>query len=323
MTDEEIDKLLEQIESELNGDPEHDAEVLNSYGEKYRDVEGAESLMYQLARRLFNLYLQEEPDMPDLVYEDMVETLDEDFAEACDLITQKKYDEAAAKLDMLCAVIAIYPLEDDVIYTDFTSYLEAMLYQDYYSDMIGDTEIRRHPLKPGPILYTYGSLLIEMGYPEEAVDPLEMLFLLDPVCPKYMFELGEAYKRTERYEEAFNNALWCLNCATTNAELARCYRDMAYCLSEADNQEDAMMLYMLSLHFQSSRHAEAEIAWIRKNYNIDPEPWTMDRIRERCKEVEIPVGISEGVKRNSELLDLLNTAQDDPGEEPDENQKDE
>lgn len=307
MTEAEVNKLLSEMEKELNGDPEHDGEIMNSWAERYRDDPEAMPFIEEIGQRLFALAMEEDPDMPQQVFDNMVETADEDFEEACRLIDQKRYREASLKLAVLTELIKAFPLPDDAVWTDFTSFLESLIFQDIYSEQIGEREVLRHPMKPGPMLFTYGNLLIEMGKPDEALEPLELLALLNPVCMKYIFELGEAYKRTGQWEKAFNNALWGLSCATNRAELARCYRDMAYCLSEAGNYQDSVMLYMLSLHYQPSRQAEMEIAWLRRKYGVSPDGCNMDAIVERCNEVDIPIGISETVKRNIDFLETLNT----------------
>lgn len=306
MDETDVKKIMEEIERELTGDPDHDIDVLDTWGGRYRGKPDSEPLMREISKRIFDIVISEDPEEPQRIFDDMVATADEDFEEACRLIGQKRYDEAEAKLAVLTEVIKAYPLSEDAVWTDFTSYLESMIFQDYFSESIGDREIQRHPMHPGPILFTYGNLLIEMGKADEALYPLEMLDKLNPVCMKYIFELGEAYKRTGQMEEAFNNALWGLSCAANRAELARCYRDMAFCLSEAGNYEDAVMLYMLSLHYQASHQAEMEIAWIRKKSGVSSDGFNLDAIIERCAEVGIPVGISETVQRNIELLDALN-----------------
>ena len=144
-----------------------------------------------------------------------------------------------------------------------------------------------------------------MDRAEEALEPLEMLVDLDPVCPKYLFELGEAYKRSGKIKEAYDTAMQALECASSRAELARGYRDLAYCMAESDAYEDAVKLYLLSLHFQSSRNAEAEIAWIQKKKGVSADSYDDNAIIERCRELEIPLEISETVRKNMELLDLL------------------
>ena len=311
MTEAELKNLLTQMEAELNGDPDHDADIMNEWAERYRNVPDGEPFVSEIGRRLFALALEEGPEIPQMVFDDMVETAEEDYKAACRLIDQKDYEKAAAKLGVLTEVIASYPLSDDAVWKDFTSYLDALVFQDFFSEVIGDREVRRHPMHPGPILFTYGSLLIEMEDAEEALRPLGMLADLDPVCVKYLFELGEAYKRTGRIKEAFDNALWAASCAANRSDLARCYRDMAYCLSEAENYEDSAMLYMLSLHFQSSRHAESEIAWIRQKSGVSPEKYDLETIRQRCAEVGIPVGISDVVKRNIEFLKTIDQIEND------------
>ena len=305
MDENELNEILKKIESELNGDPEHDIEIWFEWGERYRGKPGAESLMEEIGERMIPLIIESEGDMPVQIYNDMMETADEDYEEACGLIRAGKYEEALPKLLVLTSLIKSCPLDSDYIWADFNSFLDSLVFQDYYSDMIGDREVLRHPMHPGRILYTCGSLLIEMNRAEEALEPLELLSDLDPVCPKYLFELGEAYKRTGQIKEAHDTAMWALACASTREELARGYRDLAWCMSESGAYEDSVMLYLLSLRRQSSRLAEAEVTWIRKKTGISPEDYDEDRIFERCRELKIPLEISETVRNNMELLDFL------------------
>ena len=144
-----------------------------------------------------------------------------------------------------------------------------------------------------------------MNRPEEAVEILQRLLTYDPVCPRFLFEMGEAYKRTGQLKEAVQTALWALSCASKREELARAYRDIAYCLTETEEYEDAVMLYMLSLRYQASRHAEAEIAWIQKKSGVSALGYNSETIRKRCAELNIPIGINETVKQNIELLNLM------------------
>lgn len=305
MTENELNEILKKIENELNGDPDHDSDIWNEWGERYRGQPGSEPLLKEIGRRIFSLALEEDDDLAQQIYNDMIETADRDYEEACRLIQRDQYEEALSKLLVLTGVIRSYPLDEEAVWADFNSYLDSLVFQDYYSDLIGDREIKRHPMHPGRILYTCGSLLIEMDRAEEALEPLEMLADLDPVCTKYLFELGDAYKRTGCIKEAYDTAMWALACASTREELARGYRDLAYCLTESGSYEDAVMLYMLSLRYQSSRQAGAEIAWIQKKAGVSANDFTDETIIERCKELNIPLEISQTVKKNMELLDLL------------------
>ena len=321
MEDAEIRKIMDQINSELNGDPDHDIEVLNNWGERYRNEPDAEQLMDQISHRLVELIMEEEGDLPQEIFENMLSTADEDYEQACLLIEHHKYEEALGKLLVLTELIRAYPLPDDAVWMDFNSYLDSLVYQDYYSEFNGDKEIRRHPMRPARILFTCGSLLIEMGRSEEALDPLKMLVSFDPVCPKYLFELGEAYKRMGELRDALENAVWALSCASTNDELARCYRDIGYCLSENGEYEDAMMFYMLSLHYKPSKQADMEIAWIQKKTGIKPNLFDIQKIMERCKELDIPVGVSETVQSNIDFLKLISGNVETENQQNDEEEK--
>lgn len=307
MSEEELQKIIKQIESELNGDPEHDAEIWNKWGEQYRGDQNAAALMNEIAQRLTAIILEQEGDLPEKIFADMVETADDDYAEACELIEEKQYEDALNKLLVLSELIRAYPLSEDAVWMDFTSYLESLVFQDYYSKQIGDREIRRHPMHPGQILYTCGHLLIEMGRPEEALDVLNLLCSFDPVCPKYLFELSEAYKRTGQLQDAYNTSAWALSCAADRKELARAYRDLAYCLTENGDYEDAILLYHLSQRFHATRQAEAELVWIKKKTGLTVDSFNEQAIQQRCEELNIPVGISETVRMN---IDFLNTISD-------------
>lgn len=305
MNNDDLNEIMKKIESELTGDPERDIDIYNGWGERYRGQPDTEPLLHEIGRRIFNIILEDDPDLPDEIFNDMVETADDDYAEACRLIDEKKYEEALSKLLLLAAVVRAYPLPGDSVWTDFHSYLDSLVYQDYFAEEIGEREINRHPMHPAQMLFTLGTLLIEMDRAEEAQEHLEMLLNLDPVCPEYIFELGEAYKRTGQFQDAYNNARWALQCVSNQAELARAYRDLAYCLCESNAFEDAVMLYMLSLRYQSTRHAEAEIAWIRKETGISSDKSNYETITNRCRELDIPIGISETVRRNLDFLRII------------------
>ena len=308
MNNAELKKILIQIENELTGDPEHDAGILDSWAERYRGDPNAEPLLNEISRHLVSLFMDEEGIMPDLVFEDMVATADDDYREACELINKGDYEEALQKLLVLTAVIRAYPCEENKVWTDLTSYRDYLLFREYFREEIKDFEIALHPMHPAEILFTCGRLLIEMNRSGEALDPLLMLNDLDPVCPRYLFELGEAYKRTGMPDEAWDTAQWALCCASDPKDLARAYRDLGYCLCESGSYRDAEIMYLLSLRFHSTRQAETEIFWIRKNAGISPETISDEMITARCAELDVPIGISDTVR---EIMAYIKSQKDD------------
>ena len=313
MNQTEIQKILKKIEAGLNGDPDHDAGMLLQWAEKYRNEPGAETLVKELGRQARILSREADDGLNEAVLRNTVLTAAEDHEEALRLIGQGLYDKALEKLLPLSELIDSYPLPDDAVWMDFNSYLDSLVYQDLFSEEIAGRQIGRHPMHPGHILYTAGSLLIEMNRAEEALQILQQLHGYDPVCPKYIFELGEALKRTGRIKEALENALWGLTCAANRADMARCYRDMGYCLTEAGDYENAAMLYQLSLLYEPSGHAENEIEWIRRTTGRDIR-FDSDTITALCEELGIPLELNETVLKNIELLKMLFPPEEEGGE---------
>ena len=227
------------------------------------------------------------------------------FYEAKDCIEYGNVDEALAVLAYARDEVEAFSLPDDCVWTDYERFLDGMIYNDYYAKEIDGREIRRHPMQPGQMLYLYGSLLIEANRPGDALEPLTLLVSLDPVSPKYLFELGEAYKRTGDFEKAYDLAKTACSFAANDRELARCYRDLGFCLSEQKDYENAAALYLLSLDYADTKQAKSELGWLSQNHGITLYDYGEDTVQHRCEALDIPVGISQLVKNNLALMELL------------------
>ena len=238
---------LDELRGELDGSPEHDREVLSRWAERYRGNPEAYPLLKEIGRLLFGLDAEENASLGQNALDSLRSVQERTLGEARRRVSRGKPGEALEMLAPAVKRIDQVPLSEDYVWMDFGRFLDGLLYQDYFSEEIGGREILRHPLQPGALLYLYGSLLIQLDRAEEAVEPLLRLVSLDPVCPKYLFELGEAYKRTGQLDDAYQAALLALHCAADGAELARAYRDIAFCLFETGVPEDAAALYRLSL----------------------------------------------------------------------------
>lgn len=298
-----LQNLKMQLHNQLNGTPEHDRNVLERWLEQYHGDPEAEPLLREIGQFLFQLDEEKNGQLTRQFLDETVRFAEQAFSAAQGQIELGKYEEALQALSPTVEMIDQFTFSDQYVWMDFNSMLDGLLYQDYFDHEINGREIRRHPLKPGKYLYAYGSLLVELGRAEEAIDPLELLLSFDPVCPKYLFELGEAYKRSGRLQDAFNTSLWAVSCASNHAEIARCYRDMAFCLSESASYEDAALLYQLSLGFQSSPRVEVELFWIAEKTGITPVKYSKDELLARCEMLGVPVGFSKIVLDNLKLLE--------------------
>ena len=236
---------------------------------------------------------------------DIVSAVNKDYDDACVLIDQQRYEEARQLLLPLVEKIRDFPLSEDTDWKDFERLPDALVYSACFGDADAGRKLVIHPLHPARILFTLGSLLIEMGRPDEALEPLQMLLVYDPVCPKYLFELGDAYKRVGMVHDAYSSASWALSFAANDEELARCYRDLGYCLAEMGSYEDAAMLNLLSLRYRLSRHAQEELDWLRKNHGVSADNFSEEMIRSRCGELGIQIGMSDVMRIIVSTLEKL------------------
>ena len=304
MNQEQLKELVEQLEQERNGDKEHDREVLMRWLENYRGDEDAEPLLMELGRQLYLLDEEDNSRMIEAYWEEKRKEVEEAEAKVDQHLMRGNRKAALDALEGIFEMVRDCPLPDSCVWMDFDSLLDGMVFQDYYSEEIAGREIVRHPLHPASSLYRYGHMLLAMGLYEEAHELLSLLVSLDPVCPKYMLELCEVYKKTGNLSDAYDGALWTLECAATSEQMAACYRLIAYCLEKNGEYQDAIAIYKLSLSFQSSPAAEAELAGIRKKNGSltgDSEP----DIAECCERLGIPMEISENVRMNQMLLKPL------------------
>jgi len=303
--DTEMQKRLQELNGELNGNSEHDRAILMKWAERLEGKTENAALLREIGRLLFRIDGAEAEQLTQQFIDQKLRAQDDALAEARRRMRLGKTEEALQLLQPLVREIGDAPLPDDCLWMDFHSYLDGLLFQDYFADEIEKRELRRHPLRPGKLLYTYACLLIERGLPDEALETLQKLIGLDPVCPEYLFELGEAYKRVGAFEEAYQTALWALECASTDAQAARCCRDLGYCLAETGAFEDASAIYQLSIRFQPSAQAEAELRWIGEQNGAPPVRYGDTELLQRCGRLGVPTGLSETVKRNLALLDSL------------------
>lgn len=315
MTEEQFRSLTEQLYSELNSDKEHDLTVLKAWAERYREDTEAEPILKEIGAALFRLDEEDNRDLTEQLLTEAREKSEYTLSLAQRMITAEKYESALETLKTAAGQIDDFQLPENCVWMDFDRMLDALVYQDYFADEIGDREIYRHPLHPAELLFTYGSLLISMGRAEEAIEPLTRLMTLDPVSPRYLFELGEAYKRIGDFQSAYGTAQLALACAADNEELARCFRDMAYCLSESEAYPDAICLYKLSLRFAESPLAESELSWIESKTGLSPEDCGEEEIAAFCEQNDIPTDISQTVKENLEMLRLMIPTEEDMEEE--------
>ena len=237
--------------------------------------------------------------------DEAVARMEQTLSEAQDLMAAGKPEEAVEVLVPAAEDLEDFPLSEDSVWTDFHSFLDGLLFEDYFSEEIDGREVRRHPLRPAELLRTYAEDLVWLERYEEAVPILERLTALDPVCAEDLCALTDVYLCSDRAEDAWDTAVWALLCASTHEEAARCYLLLAVCRGEAEDWEDAAVLLTKSLLVQDTEEAAAMLTEVRRAAG-QVFAFTAEEVNRRCEALEVPIGRSEAVELNLAFLEQFN-----------------
>ena len=300
----EYERLLLQLQGELTGKPQQDRVILLQWADRYKGNTEAGPLLREIGRTLFAL---DEETVAPLTREYLDEALarsDQVHAEAVKLMQEERYEAAAELLAAAAEEMTDAALPSDSVWMDFHSFLDGLLFEDYFSEEIDGREVRRHPLRPARLLRTYGEVLSELERHHEAAMILERLTALDPVCPEYLCALADAYLCTDRAESAWETACWALLCASTHEEAAQCYLLLALCRGEEEDWENAAVLLKKSLRVYPTEDGEEILADIEAQAGQRFE-FTDEEINRRCEAMEVPIGRSETVEQNLAFLEQI------------------
>lgn len=304
MNREEYTRLAEQLRSELTGEQDRDRATLMEWAERYRGSEEAGPLLHEIGLLLFHLDEEVTAPLTEGFLDELLEQTEAALARAEAEMEVGRYEQAAAILAPAAKEIDGFPLRDDTVWTDYHSFLDGLLYEDYFSEEIDGREVRRHPLRPARLLQTYGEALMQLEQFDKAVQILEGLVALDPVCPERLCMLAEAYLTVGQTQDAWDSLCWALLCASEPEEAARCYLLLAACLIRDGNPADAVVLLQKSLRVGPSPEAEEALAELAKQMGTIPAH-SADELNRRCGELDVPTGRSEIVEQNLAFLQAV------------------
>ena len=305
----ENERLLLQLQGELTGDRQQDRALLLQWADRYKGNTQAGPLLRQIGRMLFRLDEETTAAMTQEFLDEALARSDQAFAAAMELMEAERYDAAAEVLASAAEKMNELALPADFVWMDFHSFLDGLLFEDYFSEEINGREVRRHPLRPARLLRTYGEVLTQLErYPEAALI-LEGLIALDPVCPEDLCALANAYLYLDRTQDAWEALCWALLCASTREEAALCYLLLSLCRSQEEDWENAAVLAQKSLRVYRTREAEELLAHIEELAG-QPAEYTDEDINRRCRELDVPTGRSKAVEENLAFLEKFSAEEE-------------
>lgn len=237
-------ETLEEIRGKLGDSREENDKMLRELASKYAqegNQEGFEAVEQLL---LENLPEATRKEMLRITHVDGVR-LDKMYEQINQLIGERKFVEAKPLAERLYKKITVEFREgENAKFVSLRNPFEDNLYQLIYKP---EKKLNRAPFDFATYITAYAYIMTETGSPLDAIPILEKAIEFNPVDCGPKFELAEVYKllkNRKRLEEITRDTL---KVASSPVALARCYANMGYLLTDAQEYDDAAAFYTASV----------------------------------------------------------------------------
>jgi len=235
---------LEEIRSKLGDSPEENDKLLRRIAADYAQAGNKEGFEAAEQLLLENLPENVRKEMLRITHVDGVR-LDKMYEQITALIREKKFVDAKSMAERLYKKITVEFREGEKSkFVSLRNPFEDNLYQRLFKP---EKELKRAPFDFASYITTYAYVMTETGSPLDAIPILETAIDFNPVDCGPKFELAEVYKllkNRKRLEEITRDTL---RVASSPVALSRCYANMGYLLTDAQEYDDAAAFYTASV----------------------------------------------------------------------------
>lgn len=178
-------------------------------------------------------------------------------------------------------------------YYTFNEIFEEILFQEIYKPT---RDIRRSDIPYAEVYLQYGSLLVDLKQIEKANEILKKAVRWNPTNAKISFEYAETFKILGNLEQFFEVTKAIFKYAFKPADVARCYRNLAYYFVEKELWSAAIACNLMSLQYEpDSKNAQSELYYIQQKTNGSIKEPTLTELKAIAQEYGFPVGADRDV----------------------------
>lgn len=284
-----FDAVMLEITNGLTGDARKDIAYLNAQCEKYKNHPQGKEVVRACGRMMFNLISEDQK-------KDLASTLqnhglwqDSVLEEVQFKIHQQRFDEALALIEPLIARYEKQNLYADDAVSEYHCFTEPMEYDLYAFYSRPTKTVRRSPINYAAVYLQYAVLLFDLNRHADALKALDKALKWNPVSVQIRFEYGQNLIRLGRQKEYEAAVKHIFHFAFRPSDVAQCYRGLGFLYAEQKKYELAACCEVMSLQYESSNKAQAELCFIydKLGYRYDP---TLDQIRTQLEENDVPIG---------------------------------
>lgn len=295
----DFDQIMKEITSGLTGDNKADMAYLQEQMEKYKDHEMGKEIIRACGRIMYQL-------MPEEAKAELAKAMQKDelgadatLEEVRFNIYQKNYDKAEAIMSALVKKVDDLAeagmFQNDAVseYYTFNEIFEEILFQEIHKPT---RDIRRSDIPYAEVYLQYGSLLVDLKQIEKANEILKKAVRWNPTNAKISFEYAETFKILGNLEQFFEVTKAIFKYAFKPADVARCYRNLAYYFVEKELWSAAIACNLMSLQYEpDSKNAQSELYYIQQKTNGSIKEPTLTELKAIAQEYGFPVGADRDV----------------------------
>ena len=292
--EEEIKKIIDDIEPELTDDPVTDYNYLKDEAKKYQNHKYSKEILTLIGKMMFK-------DIPTMARKNLKADLTGDadsfnamIKEAETLIQYGQWEPAGAILANLIGDGIGVQDTADTEYYNYEGDIQRILYSKLISK--GKKNLVELPVRFDLLYGLYGGILMELRKPDRAEIILAQSVRYNPLNSGFVFEYMETFKvRNDLGKfEKLNRDYY--DIAYRASDIGRIYRNLGFVYIEKKDYETAVVLYKYSQVYEpENRMAEHELEYISRLTGIPAEEHIHEEPAEVLKRNGIPSGISPGI----------------------------
>ena len=288
-----IDEIMAEARNGLTGEKSVDMVHLEHIAEEYAGTEIGKEVESQIADLAYEILPDDQKEkVAKMLYIDG-KRMDKVFAEAVELVNQKKIKEAFKLTEALYTKICINFREtEEHLYLSMRNTLEHQLYLFFYHP---SKKLIRAPFDLCAMVMLHGYVLLDLGRAEEAVSVLEDAIRYNPLNPDPYFEMAECYKYLKQPEDLLGVTKETLSVATTPVTLSRCYCNLGFYCIEKKDYDSAVCFYYESLIYADHPGVQAELHHIHTITQKKIVPPTREEVNKAFEKYGMQPGANKEV----------------------------
>ena len=294
--DNEFDKIMSEINSNLTGNPEKDMALLNEQSNKYKNHKYGKEIQKACGRLMYNAMPDDLRKKLGKAAEEFSSRINDSLNMAEEFLFKKEFNKALKIIeDLILKLDENQQYQDDEVseYYNFEESFEEVLYSKLNNS---EKDLRRVPIPYTRIYNMYGYILYELDRFDDAKKCLEIGLGWNPVSFKLMSEYIEILKIKGDLENFFKLTLNAFKIAFRPQNVARCFRNLGYYFFNKELYSEAKAAYLFSLQFErDSEQTLKELYYLDEKTDHQIEKPPIEKVKEYSEKYGFPIGVDVDV----------------------------